>query len=121
MSLIIYNTFVQSEEGMYYLLLPRTRELWYSGPSDETKVSQQESITKLTQGKLHAQGCVGHDLGRPTDPLARITRFPLKRRHLKTSSLFPNPNPQVSKQHQAQSWPCFALSISKGHNTFCTS
>lgn len=52
MSLITYNTFVQSEEGMYYLLLPRTRELWYSGPSDETKVSQQESITKLTQGKL---------------------------------------------------------------------
>lgn len=52
MSLIIYNTFVQSEEGMYYLLLPRTRELWYSGLSDETKVSQQESITKLTQRKL---------------------------------------------------------------------
>lgn len=51
MSLIIYNTFVQFEERMHYLLLPRTRELWYSGLNDETKVSQQESITKPTQGK----------------------------------------------------------------------
>lgn len=62
MSLIICNIFAQPEEGICYLLLQMTRKLWYSGLSEETKVSLQESITKRRQGKPCSGMCMSRTL-----------------------------------------------------------
>lgn len=107
MNLIIYNIFAQPEEGICYLLLQMTRKLWYSGLSEETKVSLQESITKRRQGKLSVlRNVYEQDLGGPIDLLARTTRFLLKQRSYKEFESVSKPE---SSSVKATSSPELAL------------